>query len=161
MVPVDHVFATPRPLLPAVAAIRPPGGGTHFVVLWRRLGPWVQVMDPAMGRRWMTQRAVARNLFIHTIPVPAAEWREWAGTGEFTESLRFRLDELGIPDAQQRLTEVLSDPDWRPVALLDAATRAVNAVVRTGVVKKGLAASRVLDHLSRPAADALKHVPSS
>ena len=53
MVPVEHVTAPPPSVLPAIAVVRQPSGMTHFVVLWRRVGPYVQVMDPARGRRWV------------------------------------------------------------------------------------------------------------
>jgi hypothetical protein len=39
--------------LPAVVVVGSPDGGTHLVVLWRRHGPWLQVMDPAAGRLWL------------------------------------------------------------------------------------------------------------
>ena len=52
MVPVDHVLLREAQTLPAIVVIRQPNGVTHFVVAWRRHGPFVQVMDPGTGRRW-------------------------------------------------------------------------------------------------------------
>src|SRR5262249_49442800 len=52
IVPLDHVLVPEAALLPAIAVVRLPSGVTHFAVVWRRHGPFVQLMDPASGRRW-------------------------------------------------------------------------------------------------------------
>src|SRR6267142_1372037 len=56
MIPTDHLFLPEAHALPALIVLRLPNGNTHFVVLWNRQGPVVQVMDPATGRRWPTLR---------------------------------------------------------------------------------------------------------
>src|SRR5881409_623022 len=55
VVPLDHVFRAEADALPALAVTRLPNGLTHFVVIWRRVGHLVQVMDPGIGRRWITR----------------------------------------------------------------------------------------------------------
>src|SRR5262245_7960293 len=72
MVPVDHVLLDESHSLPAIAVVRLPNGVTHFVVVWRRHGQRVQVMDPAVGRRWMSQQRLLDSLYVHVMPVPAA-----------------------------------------------------------------------------------------
>ena len=52
MVPVDHLLLREAEALPSLIVVRAADGLPHFVVLWRRHGAWVQVMDPAKGRRW-------------------------------------------------------------------------------------------------------------
>ena len=39
----------------------------HFVVVWRRLGPLVQVMDPGTGRRWITSRQLLDALGLEAL----------------------------------------------------------------------------------------------
>src|ERR687887_641903 len=56
VVPVDHVLLDEAHVLPAIAVVCLPNGVTHFVVAWGRVGRFVQVMDPATGRRWPTRR---------------------------------------------------------------------------------------------------------
>ena len=51
MLPLDHLLDAGADALPAIVVVTQPSGATHFVVVWRRHGPWVQVMDPAVGRR--------------------------------------------------------------------------------------------------------------
>src|SRR5262249_6457006 len=53
MMPVDHLLLPGAKALPAIVVTRLPGGLTHFVLVWRQHGPFVQVMDPAVGRRWL------------------------------------------------------------------------------------------------------------
>ncbi|MBL8616756.1 MAG: ABC transporter permease, partial [Deltaproteobacteria bacterium] len=50
MLPADHVLRPEAAALPALLTLRLPDGAPHFVVGWRRVGAWVQVMDPAAGR---------------------------------------------------------------------------------------------------------------
>ena len=50
LVPADHVMLAST-TLPAIVVVRHADEATHFVVLWRRVRGWVQVMDPAIGRR--------------------------------------------------------------------------------------------------------------
>src|SRR5215831_2498513 len=82
MLPMDHVFLPEARALPSIIVTLTAGGRNHFVVLWRRLGPFVQVMDPAVGRRWTRVETLASTLYQHTTSAPAAAWREWAGSEE-------------------------------------------------------------------------------
>ncbi|MGH8567298.1 MAG: cysteine peptidase family C39 domain-containing protein, partial [Gammaproteobacteria bacterium] len=51
MLPLDHLLLAESDTLPALVVVKLPTGFTHFVVVWRRHGRFVQVMDPASGRR--------------------------------------------------------------------------------------------------------------
>ena len=53
MLPVDHLLLDESSAFPAIVVTEHLPGQTHFVVAWRRHGRLVQVMDPAVGRRWM------------------------------------------------------------------------------------------------------------
>src|SRR6266478_5735067 len=57
--------------------VRLPSGFTHFIVVWRLHGRWVQVMDPAAGRTWMTTTRFLEQVYVHSQPVPVAGYREW------------------------------------------------------------------------------------
>lgn len=147
MLPVDHLLLPEARALPAIVVVRNPNNLTHFVIVWRRHGCFVQVMDPATGRRWLMSRQLLDELYIHVLPVPAVAWREWAGSDEFLGTLRRRLANLGCSQsAMGRLVEAaLADPGWRALAALDAATRMVDAIVRSGGLRHGRQAAHVLD----------------
>lgn len=149
MVPVDHFLLPEAKTLPAIVVTSLPNGITHFVVVWRRHGRFVQVMDPAVGRRWLTIEQLRRRLYIHTIPVPAAAWRDWAGTAEFVAPLRQRLHNLGLAEnvANQTVTAALDSPHWQPLAALDAVTRMSEALITAGGVRRGQEATRVFQAL--------------
>jgi ATP-binding cassette subfamily B protein len=87
LIPIDHVTASAEAVRPAIAVVRQPGGLLHFVVAWRRHGRFVQVMDPATGRRWPTRAAFADELFAHAMALPAQLWRDWAGSELFHRGL--------------------------------------------------------------------------
>ena len=146
MVPADHLLLPEAQTLPAIVVVRQPNGLTHFVVVWSYHGPFVQVMDPAMGRRWLTRSGFLRELYLHTFPVPAEAWREWAGSAEFCNPLRQRMAGLKIEEEEitRLINAALADPGWRSLAALDAAIRMIDAIARAGGLDAGEEAAAVL-----------------
>jgi len=155
LIPLDHLLLPGLEPLPAVIVVRRANNLTHFLVAWRRMGRFMQLMDPAVGRRWLTSRKFLEEVYIHTMPVPAAHWREWAGSPAFTVALKQRLAEVGVraQTAQHLLKDALADENWRPLAALDAATRMTRAIVRSGAIKRGRQAARVVEHFAIRAGD--------
>jgi ABC-type bacteriocin/lantibiotic exporter with double-glycine peptidase domain len=153
VVPVDHVLRREAALLPALAVIRLPNGLTHFVVIWRMDFGWVQLMDPASGRVWMRTSKLLERLYIHGMPVPAADWREWAGSEDFLGVLRSRMAELGFePSAcEARIRRALEDERWRSLATLDAAVRMTADLTASDAVARGGEAQRTVDALAERA----------
>ena len=95
MVPADHLLLAGSDALPAIVVVRLASGTTHFVVAWRRHGGVVQVMDPSTGRRWPGVHSFLDEIYVHTMPLPAAQWREWAGSEGFLDPLTRRMTRLG------------------------------------------------------------------
>lgn len=149
MIPADHLFLRDAAAVPAIVVVRQADGSTHFVVVWRRHGAWLQVMDPATGRRWVTARRFSDEVFQHELSVPEAEWRDWAASGDFLAPLRQRLAALGAtPDAAGVLIgQATADPGWFAFAALDASTRLVNSVLRAGGIAAGSQALKLLSAL--------------
>ncbi len=154
MLPADHLLLPAAAALPALVVVRQPSGLTHFVIVWRRHGRWLQVMDPATGRRWPTARRFLSELYIHQLPVPAAAWREWAGGEESRAALTARLGLLGL--GHKRLSRLLdaadAEPGWAPLAGLDAATRMVQSIVDGGGLSAGRSAGALVETLAASAA---------
>ena len=153
MMPVDHLFLSVLSNLPALVVVRLPAGHPHFLVVWRTHGSFVQVMDPASGRRWLTQTRLLQEVYRHTLPIPVEDWRAWATTDGFLIPLRQRLQQLGITDAaiDQQIEAATSDNSWFGLALLDAATRLVAAVVAAKGIQPGAAATTLLATLIQQA----------
>lgn len=150
LTPVDHVLLPEADILPAIVVTTLPSGLTHFVVVWRRFGPFVQVMDPAVGRRWMTPQQLLKEIYVHHMPFEAAVWQAWASSDEFAEVLRARLRLLRIEAAVYDpliAAAQADDAGWRPLATLDAALRMVTNLVQAGGVSRGIEAGQVLTQL--------------
>lgn len=147
MIPADHLILLEAQAVPAIAVVRLPSGFTHFLVIWGTFGHLLQVMDPATGRRWPTWKQFLNELYIHTFPVPAQAWREWAGTQEFLGPLHHRLRNLKVDEAviERIVGQALQDTSWHSLAALDAATRMLEAIVRSKGIAAGEQAGKVLE----------------
>jgi ABC-type bacteriocin/lantibiotic exporter with double-glycine peptidase domain len=151
MIPSDHLFLDSAAALPAVVVVRHSDGGTHFVVVWRRFGPWVQVMDPAIGRRWIRSTRFAEEVFRHETSVGAGGWREWACSDDFLRPLRERLAHLGATraQAQELVVQALADEKWFGLAALDASVRFIASVCDAQGLRRGAEALQVTQTLFR------------
>ncbi|HEX7598728.1 MAG TPA: cysteine peptidase family C39 domain-containing protein, partial [Polyangia bacterium] len=146
MMPVEHVLLPEADALPALVVTSLPSGLTHFVVAWRALGPWVQIMDPGRGRRWMRKADLARDLYVHEMPLPAEGFGAWLREPGFLDPLRRRLRKLGVRDADHRIAKAADGDDWQPLCNLDACVRATERLLAGKAMDRGRAA---------PALDAL------
>ena len=146
MLPADHLLLLESKALPAIVVVKLASGLTHFVVLWRRCGPLLQVMDPATGRRWVHASEFLRDVYAHTIPVAAADWRAFASSDSFQTSLRERMRALGISEQEitKRMAHALADAQWHGLATLDAAVRLVAFLSGAGSLAKGQECLRVI-----------------
>ncbi|QDE95978.1 ATP-binding cassette domain-containing protein [Myxococcus xanthus] len=147
MLPLDHVVVPEAKALPAIIVTLSAGGRPHFVVLWNRVGPFIQVMDPAAGRHWTRISTLLSHLYQHTTSVPATGWREWAGSEEAVATFERRLLNLGATQARALVARALEDPGYLSIARLDAACRASEAMIRAGAVRRGRTAAGLLQSM--------------
>ncbi|MEO8552334.1 MAG: ATP-binding cassette domain-containing protein, partial [Kofleriaceae bacterium] len=161
MLPTDHVVLPEAHALPAIIVTMTAGGRPHFIVLWKRIGPFVQVMDPAAGRLWIRVETLLANLYQHTTSVPAEGWREWAGSEEAVATIERRLANLGVVAARAQLAKALEDPTYASIAMLDAACRATEAMVRAGAVKRGRTASGLVQSMIAKAESGTVPIPAT
>ncbi len=143
MLPADHLLAPQANALPALVVVRQPSGQAHFVVVWKRHGSWLQLMDPAVGRRWTRANRFLDDLFLHAQPVPSDAWAEWAATAEFRGPLAARIERLG--GSAPSLIEAAG------LARADAATRMVESLASRGALKRGVETSTVLERIASSA----------
>jgi ATP-binding cassette subfamily B protein len=148
MLPADHVLIDEARALPAIAVVVLPNGVTHFVIVWRRFGRFVELMDPAVGRRWVSTARFQSDLYLHRQPVAAQDWRAYAGSEDFLAPLRRRLHLLGI-DNHPAITDALNDPGWSSLAALDAGVRMLASLVDSGAIGRGAEGARVLEEFLR------------
>lgn len=148
ILPRDAVVSSAARLSPCIAVTQLPSGGLHFVVLWGQVPGRLQLMDPMMGRRWVTPQGLLDQLYTHEHELPGEDWLELnVQGGIFIPWLRGRLERLGLGEgARRRLEQMLPQGDWRGVAALDAAARMVAWLLSTGHVKAGATAQRLFEH---------------
>jgi ATP-binding cassette subfamily B protein len=167
MIPVDHVLLPEAAVLPAMVVVRHSDGATHFVVIWRRHGSWIQVMDPAIGRRWVNCQRFTEEIYRHVLPVPAIDWRDWAASNEFLKPLRQRLSLLGASanDTATLIDQALKEPGWLALARLDAGIRLVTSIVEADGIKPGEHAiklvSTLLEQAGKDTDELFKTIPKS
>ena len=151
LIPFDHLFLDSAQALPAVVVVRHSDGATHFVVVWRRIAGWVQVMDPAIGRRWLRTSRFLDEVFRHEATVGAGEWREWASSDDFLRPLAERMARLGGTHAETEalVAEALADETWFGLAALDATVRFIASVMDADGLRKGAEAIRVTQSVFR------------
>jgi ABC-type bacteriocin/lantibiotic exporter with double-glycine peptidase domain len=139
VVPVEHVLLDEAASLPALAVVVLANGLTHFVVIWRSYrGKLVQVMDPAVGRRFIPAKRFLESLYRHRMQVASEDWNEYARSENFQVPLRARLERLGVEPGVFLGLEP---------SKLDAAARAAAALVAAGAIDRGQQAGAALDAL--------------
>jgi len=146
LLPADHVARRGGADGALLAVVDLPDQGTHFVVVWRRVGRWVQVMDPGAGRRWLPAAALRAQLHVHEAEVDAATWRDWAAGADNAAALAARGQALGAgrATALTLVADARADAGWLALATLDAALRLVQSLVDAGALRRGAEARRAL-----------------
>jgi ABC-type bacteriocin/lantibiotic exporter with double-glycine peptidase domain len=133
VIPADFLFIKDTASLPAIVVVLMPGGGTHFVVVWKAMGGLLQVMDPAVGRVWVDRKRFMKSVYMHEQEVPCAAWEEWSQTSAFTAAVEQRLCALGVAPRV-----------WADRAHLDAALRLAESLVEAQKLKPGTEAEEFL-----------------
>ncbi|WP_437580121.1 ATP-binding cassette domain-containing protein [Sorangium sp. So ce887] len=144
VVPHDSFLLPEADCLPAIVVKRGAGDALHFLVVWRRLGPFVQILDPGSGRRWVRADRFMEDMPHFPIPISIERWRRWVSSEDSLGPLRARLRALGA-QGEALIARADADPGWRPFAALDAAVRMVARLVRGGAISRGGEAQRVLE----------------
>lgn len=153
LVPGDHLALASAQVLPALVVLQRPDLATHFVVAWRVHGDRVQVMDPAIGRRWMRVADLVDQLYRHAMVLPASDWLAWARSPEFVAPLSDRMARLGIAAADRTsiIDAAAIGEDGEALAALDAAVRLCGSLRQAGALRPGREAAALLDELCRRA----------
>lgn len=146
MLPVDHVGLSQADATPSIVVVKLPSGLTHFLVLWRRHGGLLQLMDPAKGRRWVSAARFAGEIFEHAIEVSATDWRDFALSDEFQNVLRARLGALGICGRIEKTfrEDAARTTGWQALGALDAGIRVTDSLMRSGSIRRGREALRFI-----------------
>ena len=148
MLPNDFLLDTSNGHLPCIAVVTLPNGLTHFVVIWRAMFGWFEIMDPARGRAWMRRAELESVLYRHQLDVAAEDWFDYARSAEFAAALRAGCAELAIDAAaaDEIIARAFAGDDWHGVAVLDAAIRMCRSLRGLGERIRGERARALIEH---------------
>ncbi len=156
LAPAEHIVEDLANNLPALAILRQ-GHGNHLVVLWRHVGNWIQIMDPAQGGRWMRIDELVGELYQHKHVLPQADWREWMGEEEQRRILGARLLRLGAKETASAQNWADEDPGWSRHGALDAAVRMTQSLIDAGIMRRGAQAATCAQELAAQACATTDH----
>ena len=124
VLPKENVLLPESKVLPGITILETADGDRDFVLLWKRDGDRIMVMDPNAGRGWVNQADIARRLYVEPeVTVSASDWAAAEAAPAYRDALRARLVQKGVSRdfADKRLG--LSDPSV--VGALDAIVRQI------------------------------------
>jgi ABC-type bacteriocin/lantibiotic exporter with double-glycine peptidase domain len=124
VVPKEQLTYDTDALLPAIAVVNIGQNITHFVVIWRKVGNWLQICDPAQGRYWVRAKHFANNqLFIYRDHIETEQWQHCFEAWDRPHFLAQVKRKLGIGAAAFKKAMENSDTQWQPGAKVDAVLR--------------------------------------
>lgn len=130
LAPIAEAIEVLKVSAPAVVVVKGPGGSPHFIVVWKIVGPFVQVMDPARGRRWLRADDFLAELHEHQQVFDEETLQAWFPTTTWGELTRKQLEKLG---SQWAVSDVES---WRDLAALEASARLATKLVARKVLPR-------------------------
>lgn len=122
VVPAEHLFMRRADLLPAIVVTALPSGILHFIVAWRCVGPYVQVMDPARGRHWIHHKELMRQLALVEVPVPKEAFEAFIHDEGLRKVVVARLEAVGWAQAGPLFEGALA-AGWESFARFEGALR--------------------------------------
>ncbi len=163
LVPLNQFELPEAAVTPSILITTLPNGLTHFIVLWRSWGPWVQIMDPSSGRHWVSWKKLKERVYLHDMSLDKEMWLGWAMSDDFLQASQRRLQKLDITgaDAQSLIQSQALNPDaaegdnnhWLTIASFDAVLTWTEALYQCKALSKG---TELLTFLQRQYARALQ-----
>jgi ABC-type bacteriocin/lantibiotic exporter with double-glycine peptidase domain len=114
MAPPERVIRN----LPAIVVVTLPGGTLHFVVVWRRHGRLLQIMDPAVGRRWVRADRFLDEIYIHEHRMPDGAVVTGAVLVRVNGTAKIDTAEIDTGKLPVELRAALAEPPARPLKTL-------------------------------------------
>ncbi|MBX3010158.1 MAG: ABC transporter ATP-binding protein [Caldilineaceae bacterium] len=147
MVPADALLLPDA--LPALVLLRPISEEpAHWAVVWNRVGAFFQVMDPQLGRLWLSSSQLLADLGREELYLTAGAWHELAASATSRQFLsdRLRLLQLEVEQVETVMAAAYAQPHAYGPAALDATIRTVEHMVRRGGLRRGAEATQLINH---------------
>ena len=148
VVPKEQVTYSSNNLFPAIAVVNIGQNITHFVVIWRQLGAYLQIVDPAQGRYWIKAKEFATNqLFVYRDHIEAEQWQHCYESWDREWFLEQSRQKLGIDKTVFREAMQGSNDSWKPGAKVDAVLRFITYLADQDSKFKGKIAQSLFNEL--------------
>ena len=148
VVPKEQVTYSSNNLFPAIAVVNIGQNITHFVVIWRQLGSYLQIVDPAQGRYWIKAKEFATNqLFVYRDHIEAEQWLHCYDSWDRAWFLEQSRQKLGIDKAVFEQAMQGSEDSWKPGAKVDAVLRFITYLADQDNKFKGKIAQSLFNDL--------------
>ncbi len=147
LLPTDHLYWPDA--LPALVMMRPIAEEPpHWAVVWQRIGPVYQVIDPKLQRLWLNGTQLLAEVNSQALSLAPDEWRAVATAASSQHFLQTRLAALALAPAEQAvlLQAAYTQGNEFGPAVLDAALRTVEHVVQKGGFRRGPEAAKAVAH---------------
>lgn len=132
--PLDSLSNLSLPLIvSAQSADLPP----NYILIWQHVGPFWQVMDPRIGRRWLTASQLQLRLHPHDAEYSFDEMETIFDPEVFSADLEVRLQNLLLPTHMVKEGLNYLERDWQELAALDAIIRFLQELVQAGSLRHG------------------------
>lgn len=148
VVPKEQVTYSSNNLFPAIAVVNIGQNITHFVVIWRQLGSYLQIVDPAQGRYWIKAKEFATNqLFVYRDHIEAEQWLHCYDSWDRAWFLEQSRQKLGIDKGVFEQAMQGSEDSWKPGAKVDAVLRFITYLADQDNKFKGKIAQSLFNDL--------------
>lgn len=130
--------------LPLIVQAKVQDGEPYFILVWKKVGSFWQVIDPKVGRRWLKTSQLQKILAADKIEYSFDQIKEQYDPQIFATELKKRMESISLspPIIEQGLSFLTGD--WHRVAAIDAAVRLITHLVQVGSVRSGEDADQAL-----------------
>jgi ABC-type bacteriocin/lantibiotic exporter with double-glycine peptidase domain len=143
MIPQRAFYAVAAAHAPFILTVRSTGDAPHFIVVWSAARGRVQIMDPAIGRVWVTAKELANRIYSMSQPVTQ---RQMSAQTVFFEYLRERMRALRLPSAwEQKLDGARASRSVNQIMAFYAIVEELDEWTRAGLLQRGAQAARAME----------------
>ncbi len=148
IVPTEQLSHGDDSLYPAIAVVNIGNNIAHFVVIWRKVGRYLQIVDPAQGRYWIRADKFAHSHpYIYSDHMDQSNWLGCFAQWQREEFLAHQCTRLGInPELFTRSTQDIQS-NWQTGAKADAILRFIAQLTEQESRFKGQMAEKLFQEL--------------
>ncbi len=148
--------------LPIIVRLRSDNMPNRSALIWQRIGPYWQLLDPEQGRLWLTTAQLEKLLFVTEETGDLDQMNGRFHPATYFSYLESCLNTLRVSPELIASCLKKREDEWADIAAVDAAIHFVQHLVSIEGLKRGQAATNALKSLlSRDTAELETVIPAS